>query len=388
MINLVIPIAGKAQRFIDKGFLVPKPLIMIEDKHMIDWAMDSIKYDECHLIFIVRKDHITNYSIDSVLREKFGDKIQIIALNEVTRGTLCTCLKAKHFIDNQDPLVIYTPDVYFGPQWDPMEAVRQNLDGLLLTFKANSPDHSYVKLAPNGKVIEAKEKEVISDQAAVGVYYFKHGADFVRFGEAMVESEVTTNGEFYVCPVFNYLVSNNNVQTKLVEKMHVLGTPPDLDFFVNKTLKTFGDKPIALCCDHSGFQAKQKIKEVLAARGITFIDFGTYVENDCDHYDFLSQAVRHINAGTCDFGMAFCRSGQGFNIAANKARDIRSALVYDAFTAEFAVRHNAVNFFCIPGREIDNMDVIVDNIINNNFDGGRHMTRIQKIERDDALFNN
>ena len=386
-INIVVPIAGNAQRFVDEGFMVPKPLIMVGHKHMIDWAMSSIDYSDCNLIFLVRKDHIAHYSIDVVLKDKFGDDIKIIIVDKVTRGTLSTCLLARELINNDDGLVIYTPDVCFDPIYDP-KLLDESLDGLLLTFKANSPDHSYVKTNEEGRVEATAEKEVISDEAAVGVYQFKHGKNFVKFAEHMEENEITTNGEFYVCPVYNFLV-DGNIRTRLVSKMHVLGTPTDLDFFTSRTIVRFGNKPVALCSDHSGFRAKNDAKKILDQLNIKYIDFGTYVQSDCDHYDFLSQAVRHIADDTCDFGMAFCRTGQGFNISANKVQDIRSALIFDDYMAEYAIRHNAANFFCLPSQYVDkeSMLKIIMTLQSSSFDGGRHATRIQKIDKDKRLFN-
>jgi len=118
-INLLLPIAGKAQRFLDAGYVAPKPLIMVKDKHMIDWALSSIDYSECQLIFAVRKDHITTYCIDKILRDKFGDDVKIVVIDHITRGSLETCLLAEPYINNDIPLVIYTPDVTFGPRWSP-----------------------------------------------------------------------------------------------------------------------------------------------------------------------------------------------------------------------------------------------------------------------------
>ena len=68
--NLLIPMAGKAQRFVDKGYKMPKPLIMAKDKHVIDWAMESIETKDCNVIFQVRLDHINNFSIDKILKKK------------------------------------------------------------------------------------------------------------------------------------------------------------------------------------------------------------------------------------------------------------------------------------------------------------------------------
>ena len=82
----------------------------------------------------------------------------------------------------------------------------------------------------------------------------------------------------------------------------------------------------------------------------------------------------------CDFGIGFCRTGQGVNIAANKNKGIRSAMVIDEYTAEFCVRHNCANFFAIPSKYVNkkSLDKIVTTLGSNSFDGGRHMTRITK----------
>ena len=66
-INLLIPIAGKAQRFLDEGYRMPKPLIMVKDELMIERAMTSVSWDDCNLIFVVRRDHIHSFSIDKIL---------------------------------------------------------------------------------------------------------------------------------------------------------------------------------------------------------------------------------------------------------------------------------------------------------------------------------
>ena len=139
--NLLLPIAGKAQRFLDEGYTMPKPLIMSKDKHIIDWSMDSFDTNDCNVIFAVRLEHINNFSIDDILRRKFGNDIKIVVVDRVTDGSVSTCLLAKDLIDNELPLIIYTPDVYFEDTFSPTE-IDAALDGFLLTFKANSPAHS------------------------------------------------------------------------------------------------------------------------------------------------------------------------------------------------------------------------------------------------------
>jgi ribose 5-phosphate isomerase B len=96
--------------------------------------------------------------------------------------------------------------------------------------------------------------------------------------------------------------------------------------------------------------------------------------------DFVSQAAQAIKTNVCDFGMGFCRTGQGVNLAANHTRGIRGALIFDEYMAEMARRHNCANFFSIPEKYVDGelLEKIIKTLIDNSFDGGRHMTRMKK----------
>ena len=378
--NLLLPIAGAAKRFSDVGYTMPKPLIMANNRHIIDWSMDSVKLDDCNIIFVVRAEHVYNFSIDEILKEKFGEDITIVVLDHMTRGSVETCLEARKFIENDKPLIIYTPDVYFQNQLDP-EDIDPNLDGFVLTFKANSPAHSYVKLDNNGYATKTAEKEVISQDAAVGVYYYKTGDMFVKYAERLIHNDITVKNEFYLCPMYNLMIQDDlKIKTKSAQKMHVLGTPAELEFFTNYVVQRFGDKPVALCCDHSGYKLKEAAKEVLDNNGVPYIDFGTLMNKNCDYNDYVSQAMQAIESKVCDFAMGFCRTGQGVNILANTSKDIRGALVFDEYTAEYCVRHNCANFFTIPEKYVDEeeLDRMVKIWLTSSFDGGRHMTRMKK----------
>ena len=379
-VNLLLPIAGRAQRFIDKDYLVPKPLIVADGKHIIDWSLSSIDISNCNLIFCVRWDHINKFSIDYILRQKFGDDIKIVVINHITEGAVSTCLLAKKYIDNENPLVIYTPDTYFLNQFDPY-TISEDTDGLILTFKANSPAHSYAKLDDEGYVTKTAEKEVISENAAVGVYYFKKGQDFVNYGEKLIDKNIRVNNEFYICPIYNLLIEDGlKIKCQVAEKNSCLGTPEELEFFVNYVAPKFGNKPVALCSDHSGFELKEKVKVVLENNDVDYVDFGCYVKKDCDYGDYVSSVVKELERKSVDFALGFCRTGQGINILANKTKNIRAALVFDEHTAEYSIRHNCANFFSIPSKYVD--EEILDDMIKiwkkSSFDGGRHMTRMKK----------
>jgi RpiB/LacA/LacB family sugar-phosphate isomerase len=378
--NMLIPVAGKAQRFADEGYSMPKPLIMAKTKQIIDWSLESVDTTDCNLIFAVRLDHINNHAIDEILREKFGDDIQIVVVDHDTDGSVSTCLIAKEQINNDMPLIIYTPDVYFQNTFDP-DSIPEDSDGFLLTFKANSPAHSYVELDKDGIATRTAEKSVISANAAVGLYYYKSGRMFVDYAEEMVNKNERTKDEFYICPMYNYMIRDGmTVTIKQVEKMHVLGTPQELEFFVDNVCYEFGEKPIALCGDHSGFKTKEKTKRILDKHNIPYIDFGPVVSKDSDYNDFVSQATNAIQTNVCDFAMGFCRTGQGVNLAANHSDGVRGALLLDEYMAEMARRHNCANFFSIPEKYVSSemLEKIIIQLKNNSFDGGRHMTRMRK----------
>jgi RpiB/LacA/LacB family sugar-phosphate isomerase len=384
--TLLVPIAGRGQRFFEKGFTNPKPLILAGGKHIIDYSFDSIVSDEYDIVFIVRSDHVRSFAIDEVLRAKYGNSIKIVETQDITGGSVCSCLLAREHINKDSPLIVYTLDVGFLPAFKVSDVPKES-DGHILTFRANSDAYSYVE-SSGGFAIATAEKRVISQQAAVGIYYFKSAEMFFSAADQMIKSNQTTNGEYYVCPLYNILIKDGRkITSSEVEKMNLMGTPEELDFFVKKTLPQLGQKPVALCCDHSGFELKEAAKEAFDYFSIKFIDFGSYCSKDCDYNDYVRQATKHIKDGICDFGFGFCRSGQGVNIAANKVSGIRSALVFDEYTAEFSRKHNCANFFSVPSKYVDYelFHKLLSSIVYNSFDGGRHMSRVIKAESNASL---
>ena len=378
--NLLLPIAGKAQRFIDAGYTMPKALILAKNKHVIDWAMDSVDTKDCNLIFMVRVDHVYNFSIDKILKQKFGEDITIVKLNKVTRGALETCTLAREHIENDLPLIVYTPDVHFGPVFNP-DTIGNDSDGFLLTFTANSPDHSYSEYDEEGIVSNVVEKEVISKEANVGLYHFKSGKTFLKYADEMIQNEIMYKNEFYIAPMYNLMIRDGlKITAANTEKMHVLGTPHQFEFFCKRVITRFGDRPIALASDHSGYVAKKQCKDVLDNLAIPYIDVGTYTDKACDYPDYVLQVTRLIQANDCSHGISFCRSGQGANITANKVDGIISALCFDEYTAEMAVKHNCANHFAIPSKYVDKaaMQKIIEALLKSSFDGGRHFTRLYK----------
>jgi len=235
--NVLIPMAGHGSRFAQAGYSFPKPLIEVHGKPMIQVVVDNLAV-EANFIFVVQKEHREKYNLDSMLN-LITPGCKIVEVEGVTEGAACTTLLAKEFIDNNEPLVIANSDQFV--EWNSLDFFykmnEQNLDAGIVSFQATHPKWSYAKTDENGFVTEVAEKNPISNIATVGIYYWKHGSDYVRFAEQMIENNIRVNKEFYVCPVFNEAIKAGlKIKTFDVPKMWGLGTPEDLNYFLEKNL--------------------------------------------------------------------------------------------------------------------------------------------------------
>ena len=136
---------------------------------------------------------------------------------------------------------------------------------------------------------------------------------------------------------------------------------------------------IALGSDHAGFSYKEAIKEHLQTKGYQTKDFGTFSVESVDYPDFIRPAAEAVSQGLCDFGIVLGGSGNGEAIAANKVAGVRCALCWSVETAKLAKQHNNANVISIGERQIS-LELtlsIVDAWLESNFEGGRHLRRIE-----------
>lgn len=240
MLNIVIPMAGRGSRFANAGYTDPKPLIPVHGKPMIQVVVENLSPNiEHRFIFICQNEHIKSYDLNTKLKS-YADNVEIVGIDGITDGQVCTVLKAKEFINNQEPLMTANSDQYIDFDINHyLEHMTSNdLDGLIMTMKADDPKWSFAKINEAGYVTETAEKKVISDNATVGIFNFKHGADLVTAAEKMIADDIRVNGEFYTCPCYNYLIKDNKkIGTYEIGEeyngMYGLGIPSDLDFFLN-----------------------------------------------------------------------------------------------------------------------------------------------------------
>jgi beta-phosphoglucomutase-like phosphatase (HAD superfamily)/dTDP-glucose pyrophosphorylase len=233
-LNVLIPMAGAGSRFATMGYTFPKPLIEVRGKPMIQVVVENLNI-EANYHFIVQKEHYEKYNLKYLLN-LIAPGCNIIQVDGMTEGAACTTLLAKEFINNGCSLLIANSDQFI--EWNSNEIMyafnNDEIDAGMLTFKATHPKWSYAKIGKNGFVEEVAEKKVISDSATVGVYFWKHGSDYVKYAEQMIAKDVRVNNEFYVCPVFNEAIADKKkIRVKQIPRMWGIGTPEDLNSFLD-----------------------------------------------------------------------------------------------------------------------------------------------------------
>ena len=257
MIQIVVPMAGRGSRFANAGFTVPKPLIPVGGKPMIQWVIDNVRPAQPHTFtFICLKEHLERFpEVPETLRS-LCPGCNIVTVSEVTEGAACTVLLAKEFIDNEDALMIANADQFVELDIDSYLAEMdiQKADGLIMTFDASHPKWSYCRMNENGTVSEVLEKQPVSNEATVGIYNFRRGADYVRAAERMIADNLRVNNEFYVAPTYNQLIGEGGKVVvcrtgREYEGMYGLGVPEDLEFFKSTAIydkgRVDGEPPLA-----------------------------------------------------------------------------------------------------------------------------------------------
>lgn len=231
-----MPIAGAGKRFEKAGFTFPKPLIPITNFNgnpMIKVVIDNLKLDG-NYIFVCRKEHVDKFKLNVMLKTLIPN-CKVLTVNYLTDGSACTCLLADEYINTEESLCIADCDHF--PVWDSKDfqltVNSGNINGCCVTFENYHPKFSYVKTNINGFITEIKEKEVISNRANVGVYYWKKGSDFIKYTKQMISKNIRVNNEFFVAPTFNEAIKDGKkIKEYYISKQWELGTPEDLDYFI------------------------------------------------------------------------------------------------------------------------------------------------------------
>lgn len=142
---------------------------------------------------------------------------------------------------------------------------------------------------------------------------------------------------------------------------------------------------IAVGSDHAGLEWKEKVKAILRTLGHEVIDFGTNSKDSVDYPDFGIKVAHAVADGDVDFGVTVCWTGNGMNMAANKVKGIRAGLALNPEMAHLTRLHNNANVLTLSQKYTPEGDLeeILRTFLSTDFEGGRHIQRLQKIQREE-----
>lgn len=236
-LHIIMPMAGEGSRFKKEGWTTPKPLIELNGMPLFKHAISSVLADGINLkySFIVRQEHIDEYKIDEGIKS-FQPDANIFSVLKTTRGAVETCLMAESAIADDDAVIVMDCDLEFRSKKfieiikeilaQPMEEAN---GGALVSFESNEPRYSYAALGEDGYVTRTAEKEVISNHALCGAYFFSTGKRFKQIAHQLLNEPEFKKPEYYVSLLYNYLLADGEkVRLAPMEEYYSYGTPEEL----------------------------------------------------------------------------------------------------------------------------------------------------------------
>lgn len=236
-----MPMAGEGSRFLKEGWTTPKPLIELKGIPLFIRAINSVSIDDVSMkySFIVRQEHIDNYKIDQQIKAILPNA-NIFSVLKTTRGAVETCLMAESVISEDDGIIVMDCDLEFRSEayikgiHQILEKPMEEVDGgMLVSFESNLPKYSYAEIDKDYRVLRTAEKEVISNHALCGAYFFSTGKGFLNAAHRLINEQNFSKPEFYVSLLYNYLLQDGEtVLLAEMEEYHSYGTPEELNQYI------------------------------------------------------------------------------------------------------------------------------------------------------------
>ena len=138
---------------------------------------------------------------------------------------------------------------------------------------------------------------------------------------------------------------------------------------------------IAIGNDHVAVELKNHITKYVEAKGYTVVNFGTDSSESCDYPIYGEKVARAVASGECELGILICGTGIGISLAANKVKGIRAAVCSEPYSARLTRQHNNANIIAFGARVVGQAmaEMIVDEFLNAEYEGGRHQRRVDLI---------
>jgi NDP-sugar pyrophosphorylase family protein len=256
--KIVMPMAGLGSRFKIEGYDIPKPLIQVNGKTLVEHSVESLNIDG-EYIFITRKfdDKKHNEELSRILKKLKPNSTEI-TIDQPTRGSVETAMFARTLINNDEELIITNCDQILKWNSDAFleQSRKSGIHGSLLLFFSSDPKNSFAEVDDHGIVTRVVEKQVISTDGLVGVHYWSKGSDFVQSGDKLLRSfEEDGRKECYISETYNYLIEDGKriAGVRIPSNQFIpLGTPKDLSLYLGKIKEFYTEKPKTIFCDIDG----------------------------------------------------------------------------------------------------------------------------------------
>jgi NDP-sugar pyrophosphorylase family protein len=237
--HIVIPMSGFGNRFLRAGYTIPKSLIEIDGKPMIEHVVNMFP-GESKFTFICNQEHLASTNMKSIL-ERIAPQGKIVAIPPHKLGPVYAVSWAFDSIDDNEEVIVNYCD--FSCYWDYQDFLRhtrnRKADGAIPAYKNFHPHMlgttNYAFMRDERQwMLEIKEKEPFTDNrmneyASSGTYYFRKGEYVKKYFAELMNRKIDLNGEYYVSLVYNLLVEDG-LKVSIYEIQHMLqwGTPEDV----------------------------------------------------------------------------------------------------------------------------------------------------------------
>jgi dTDP-glucose pyrophosphorylase len=239
--NVVITMAGRGARFYDAGYTVPKYEIMAHGRSLFDWSMLSLQHmlvPGSRLIFVCLAENDSAPYVRERCASLGLTDVHIVDLASLTDGQATSAYVSRHLWRDDAPLLIYNIDTHVDPDVLRPADIRDGADGWVPCFQVPGDHWSFVKLGEDGWAIELVEKTRISEFASIGLYWFARAGEFVAaYDRFFADPANLVRGERYIAPLYRQLIADGKkiaISDLPVETVQVLGTPAELDRFLEK----------------------------------------------------------------------------------------------------------------------------------------------------------
>jgi len=321
--NILVPLGGIGSRFSNSNYHLPKPLIPVLGKPIINWLFDSlIKYcnlDHCNFIIIPYHKELKCFNFESRLRKCYPKlKFKFYKLDNNTQGAAdtilqcLTCIKLSSDTMSQ-PIICLDGDNFYTcdilSQW--------NGDNLINVFQdySNSQIYSYIKIS-SGEVVDIIEKKKISDLASSGAYAFESINTLLKYSRLTIDNNLTQKGEYYISSIIKCMIKDKKVFNYNVisfKNYKCLGTPLQVKLFAANNLDLIDKKRYCFDLDGTLLTFPEKYNDYSTVKPINIcIDYLKYLYNLGNTIIIYTDRLMNNNSVNINqnFGSAMANGGK------------------------------------------------------------------------------